>query len=69
MQLRVWDVRGGKVLKTWDGSADASFAPDRPTLAVLEYYQESAPVFGPGNRQQQVNKATLGLWDLSALVK
>ena len=68
MHLRVWDVRSGKAVKTWEGSADAAFAPDRPTLAALEHYQEPTAGLGPGSRQH-VNKATLGLWDLSPLVK
>lgn len=68
-QLRVWEVRSGKVLKTWEGSADAAFAPDRPTLAILEHYQELPPATDLGGRRQLVNKASLGLWDLSALLK
>jgi hypothetical protein len=54
--LRVWDVRTGRVLKSWDGTALASFAPDRPLLAVLEHTGDGA-------------SAVLGFWDLSALTK
>lgn len=61
--LRVWDTRTGKVRKTWQGNASATFAPDRPVLAILESVEEVVP----GGKARQT--AILGLWDVSGLVK
>jgi RNA polymerase sigma factor (sigma-70 family) len=37
-QLVVWDLKTGKVLRTWDDQlrVEVAFAPDRPVLAVVE---------------------------------
>jgi hypothetical protein len=59
--LQVWDTRSGKLVKSWAGWAETAFAPDRPTLAILE------TIYG-GNRGE-VRSSVLGLWDLSAAAK
>jgi hypothetical protein len=63
--LQVWDTRAGTLVKSWSGSAATVFAPDRPTLAILETirYGRAADRGGDGAR------SILGLWDLSGLAK
>ena len=60
--LTIWDAKSGRVLKAWDGPASALFAPDRPTLAILE---DTTTHDG----QKFVPSAVLALWDVSELVK
>lgn len=52
--LTVWDTRTGKVLKSWDRSARASFNPVGPLLAILE----------PNDAETRI-----GLWDFAAEVE
>jgi WD40 repeat protein len=59
-QLRVWDVRTGRLRKSWDGTALAAFAPDRPVLAILENVSDG---------RNDPPQAVLGFWDLAALLK
>lgn len=62
-QLVIWDTRTGKVVRSWSGTAQAYFAPDRPVLAILESVGE----VGPDGKS--IAKSILGLWDVSALTK
>lgn len=61
--IQVWDTATGRRLKTWTGSAELAFHPDKPLLAVLERVTE----YPSGN--EPVYKSVLGVWDFSEFVK
>lgn len=61
--LVIWDTGTGKIVRSWNGTAAACIAPDRPVLAILELVGEVGPD-GKANA-----KAVLGFWDVSGLVK
>jgi hypothetical protein len=61
--VQVWDMATGKKVKQWSGKAVTLFAPDRPTLAVLETYSEA------DDTGKMFTRSNVGFWDFAPPAK
>lgn len=59
------DAKTGKVLKSWSGYAIPSFAPNRPTLALLEPYIVRSQSDASGFSSER--HTSIGFWDCAPL--
>jgi RNA polymerase sigma factor (sigma-70 family) len=62
--VEIWDTESGQVVKSWSGSALASFSPVKPLLALLEGYSVGSAVTNTSTR-----RTSLGFWDCTTPAK
>jgi RNA polymerase sigma factor (sigma-70 family) len=69
-RLCVWEFPSGKLLKSWQGTAEATFSPTKPLLAIAETYTAPmTPADQAAGRSRGQTASVVGLWDVSGLGK
>jgi hypothetical protein len=69
-RLCVWEVPSGKLVKSWQGTAEATFSPTKPLLAIAESYtRPMTPADQAAGRSRGQTASVVGLWDVSGLGK